>query len=189
MTDRTYISCDPGASGAIAWSNRQGVHVEPMPETRRGCIDVVKKIIEWNASPGRPGDIVAYVEKITGWIPDGGASQMFEFGKSVERVSCILETLGIRIIEITPQAWQKNLALGKSERLRATPDMDAEQKKRVKTYNAGCKREWKNKLKSEAERRFPNCKVTLKTADALLLLDVAIQLESGRATQQALPIQ
>jgi hypothetical protein len=33
------------------------------------------------------------------------------------------------------------------------------------------KSEWKNKLKAEAQRRFPDLKVTLKTADALLILE------------------
>lgn len=180
MTSRTYIAVDPGASGAIVWSNRIGIHVEPMPDTRRGCIDIIRRVIKEEAEHGCEGGAVAYVEKITGWIPDGGASQMFEFGKSVERVSCILETLGIRIIEITPQAWQKSLALGKSERMKASPGMTDEQKRAVKTHNAGVKREWKRKLQAEAERRFPQQKVTLKTCDALLILDVAIKSESGR---------
>lgn len=157
-----------------------------MPETRRGCIDLIVQAMEDYLGPE---PIVAYVEKITGWIPDGGASQMFEFGKSVERVSCILETLGIRIIEITPQAWQKALGLGKADRMKAAPGASDAEKKAIKTYNSSCKRDWKNKLKAEAERRFPGQKITLKTSDALLILDVAIQLERGKpATQEALPL-
>jgi hypothetical protein len=176
VTDRTYIAVDPGASGAIAWADREGGGVVPMPETRRGCIEAIRRILKLSVS----GDPVAYVEKISGFIPDGGASQMFEFGKSVERVSCILETLGVRIIEITPQAWQKTLSLGKAERMKALPGMSDEQKKAVKTHNSGVKRDWKRKLQAEAERRFPGQRVTLKTCDALLLLDVAIKNESGR---------
>ena len=33
------------------------------------------------------------------------------------------------------------------------------------------KSEWKNKLKAEAQRRFPQLNVTLKTADALLIIE------------------
>lgn len=179
-TSRTFIAIDPGASGAIAWSNRAGTCVEPMPDTRRGCIDVIRGIIRAEAPIGTDGEMVAYVEKITGFIPDGGASMMFQFGAAVERVGCILETLGIRIIEITPQAWQKALGLGTKGLERAEPGMPPEEKKLLKARNAILKRDWKNKLKAEAERRFPSERVTLKTADALLILDVAIQMEAGK---------
>jgi hypothetical protein len=36
--------------------------------------------------------------------------------------------------------------------------------------------EWKRKLKEEAQRLFPNMDVTLKTADALLILEYAIRM-------------
>jgi hypothetical protein len=57
---------------------------------------------------------------------------------------------------ITPQKWQKQLNLGKSE---------------------GDKPEWKRKLKGHAQRTYPDLTVTLKTADALLILEAARQLE------------
>ena len=187
MTSRTFIACDPGASGGIVWSNRSGVHVIPMPETRRGCIDAIKDIREQHETLECEGEPVAYIEKINGFIPDGGASQMFQFGASVERVGCILETLGVRLVEMTPQAWQKALGLGTKGLEKAKPGMSPAEKSLLKARNQIIKREWKQKLKSEAERRFPGVKITLKTADALLLLDVAIQLESNRApTQQPL---
>lgn len=186
MTSRTFIAVDPGASGGIVWSNRQGVHVSPMPDTRRGCIDVIKCILGQDSSV-IPESPVAYIEKIHGYIPDGGASQMFQFGASVERVGCILETLGVRLVEMTPQAWQKALGLGTKGLEKAKPGMNPAEKSLLKARNQIIKRDWKSKLKSEAERRFPGIKITLKTADALLLLDVAIQLESNRQpTQQPL---
>ena len=151
----------------------------PMPDTRRGVIDAVKLILEENATGGSDGAPVAYIEKITGFIPDGGASQMFEFGRSVERVGCIVEALGIRIIEVTPQVWQKSLSLGGKGLLRATPEMTPGERKGIKSRNALLKRQWKSKLKGEAERRFPMCNVTLKTCDALLILDYGISQERG----------
>lgn len=187
MTSRTFIAIDPGCSGAIAWSDRTGVHVVPMPETRRGCIDAVQEIIKSEAVHGSDGEMIAYMEKVSSYIPGGGASMMFEYGRNVERIGCVLECKGIRIIEIIPRNWQKVLGLGKSERIKATEDMGFIEKKNVTDWNAKAKRDWKNKLKSEAERRFPNQRVTLKTCDALLLLDVAIQLEGNRTpTQQSL---
>ena len=105
---------------------------------------------------------------------------MFEFGKSVERVGCVLETLGCPIIEIAPQAWQKLLGLGKSDRKQVPKEATAEEKKAIKAFNAGATREWKRKLLEEAQRRNPNLKVTLKNCDALLILEAAKQLESAK---------
>lgn len=178
MTSRTFIGIDPGAAGAVAWSDRTGVHVYPMPDTRGDCITLIKGIVDSWMNLGNSNEpMVAYIEKITGFIPDGGASQMFEFGKNVERMGCICETLGIRLIEITPQAWQKCLGLGTSDRMRPKKDSTDEERKAIKVHNAAAKRDWKNKLKENAQRRFPDQKVTLKTCDALLILDVGIKME------------
>jgi hypothetical protein len=62
-----------------------------------------------------------------------------------------LSGLYIRTELITPQKWQKKLGLGTSKGLTPT--------------------QWKNKLKAEAQRLFPDIRVTLKTADALLILE------------------
>lgn len=166
------IAIDPGASGAIAWCRNDGsdVHVVPMPETRRDTIDVIKQAC------GEPDwQTVCYHEKINPFIPDGGASMMFNFGASVERCGCIIETLNVRLIEIPPKSWQKELGLGGSYRIKVPKKGEAtpEEIKAAKAHNAKAKGEWKNKLKEEAQRRFPTLKVTLKTCDALLILDVA----------------
>lgn len=188
MTDRTYVVADPGASGAIAWSNRHGAFVEPMPVTRRDAIELIDKALYDAVKP------VAYIEKVAPFIPDGGASQMFQYGRMVERIGCILELRGVRLIEVTPQNWQKELNLGKSDRIappRMPPKMPKPQQivwreqnklaiKSAKAHNQKAKRDWKNKLKDEAQRRFPKLSVTLKTCDALLLLDAAIKLEGEK---------
>lgn len=177
MTSRTFIAVDPGASGGIAWSNRRGVQVVSMPDTRRGCIDAIQQIVKEEAELGCEGAPVAYMEKVAPFIPGGGASAMFVFGRNVERIGCVLECRGIRIVEIIPRSWQKALGLGNSDRVKITKGMSAAEVKSAKTHNDQAKRDWKNKLKAEAERRFPQIKVTLKNCDALLLLDVAIQTE------------
>lgn len=186
MTERTYISVDPG--GAFAWSNRLGVFAITMPDTRRDMIDLVKRIKSEHEGSVEP---VAYMEKVVPYIPDAGGSMMFQYGRNVERPGCILETLDVRTIEISPQAWQKELNLGKSERIQG-PRMPLKltrgqkmawrvkhkgELETVRAYNAKAKREWKSKLKSEAQRRFPQMRVTLFTCDALLILEVAIKLE------------
>ena len=185
LTQRTFISADPGGAGAVAWSNRLGQFVQPMPETRRGVIDLIKEILHDADNP------IAYVEKGSHYIPAAGASTMFTYGSNVERIGCILETLDVRLIEITPQKWQKILGLGISDRIappRMPPGFDSKQKamwrsqnfdalESAANHNAQAKRDWKAKLKAEAERRFPHLKVTFKTADALLILEAAIEIE------------
>jgi hypothetical protein len=56
---------------------------------------------------------------------------------------------------VRPQEWQKTNAVGTKGKQTTT--------------------EWKNKLKSEAQRRFPLNTITLKTADAFCLLAHARQ--------------
>ena len=177
MTSRTFIGVDPGSSGGIAWSNRSGVFVVAMPETRRGCIDTIDTILQQSKQDGCSIDPIAYMEKVAPFIPGGGASSMFIFGRNVERVGCVLECKGVRIVEIIPRSWQKALGLGNSDRVKITKDMSPTEVKSAKAHNDIAKRQWKSKLKEEAERRFPKIKVTLKNCDALLLLDVAIQTE------------
>lgn len=54
---------------------------------------------------------------------------------------------------VTPQRWQKGMSVG---------------------VRAGLERaDWKRKLKAQAERLFPGQRVTLATADALLILEWA----------------
>ena len=62
-----------------------------------------------------------------------------------------LYALGVKTVKVTPQKWQKYYSntLGKSTGL--------------------SKNEWKNKLKGLAQQMFPHLKVTLNTADAILI--------------------
>ena len=50
----------------------------------------------------------------------------------------------------------------------------------IKANNDKAKRNWKNDLRDEAKRRFPQLKVSLKISDCLLILDAAIKIESGK---------
>jgi hypothetical protein len=86
---------------------------------------------------------------------------MFKFGMGYGVIRGALIALGWRIIEVTPQAWQKHFSLGTKASC-ASPG------------------EWKNKLKAEAQRRFPDQDVTLKTADALLILDYAVAKDGAQ---------
>ena len=62
----------------------------------------------------------------------------------------VLIALGVPFEEVTPKRWQR--ALGIAPRGRTETKV-----------------QWKSRLKDFAQRRFPDIKVTLATADALLL--------------------
>lgn len=109
------------------------------------------------------GDVVAAVEKVTGYVgrrrpkrgeqeTDSGGdpgSAMFTFGTSYGMARMALCAAGVRRVLVPAATWQA--AIGVQKR-------------------AGRKKqEWKNSLKDMAQSLFPEIKVTLATADALLI--------------------
>lgn len=153
------IAIDPGANGGIAvWHEdvNRLVRCFPMPDTEGDIVDAFDFVFsEFHPCPAK-----AYIEKVGGYCGGKGntGSSMFPFGQNYGFLRCSIMTRHIPLIEVTPQRWQKALGLGTRDR-----DIDP----------AAAKREWKNKLKAEAQRRFPGETVTLKTADALLILEAA----------------
>lgn len=187
---KSIIAIDPGASGAIAWHNP---HIQksgwsPMPVSRKEHINLFNLVMGF--MPVRP---VVYVEKVNPFN-EGNAHAMFTFGVTAERPVAILEAMGCQIVEVTPQAWQKAMGLGTAERpkpLAMPRGLSATAKKQWKADNAvelalrkkeraSAGRDWKNKLKEHAQVLFPQFKVTLANADALLILHYAQQQEGGQ---------
>ena len=147
-----FISIDPGASGGIAGIDSEGiVGCQSMPDTEG---DIVALLTGFAAKGVR----LAVIEDVGGYCGSGQpGSAMWKFGFNCGflRGSCM--ALGFRVELVKPQKWQKHFGLGT-----------------VKSN--GGKTAWKNRLKGEAQRRFPNVDVTLKTADSLLILDYARNL-------------
>ena len=128
-----------------------------MPDTFGDIIDLLRSIYAPHPNA------VCYLEKVSGFAGKGRpGAHMFKFGEGFGFLQGVIMSASIKLVLVRPQEWQKFFSLGTA---------------------AACtgKREWKNKLKAEAQRRYPRLDVTLKTADALLLLDYAIAKEDGRA--------
>jgi hypothetical protein len=155
---KTIIAIDPGKSGGIAVIYPNGRTVaDPMPETEEDLVNYLRSIDSECSLESYA--LHAYVEKVGGFVGKGQpGSAMFKFGFGAGVIEGALRALRIRTIYVRPQEWQKTFSLGTA---------------------AGCakKTEWKNKLKAEAQRRFPSLKVTLSTADALLILEHARKAE------------
>lgn len=158
---KMIIAIDPGASGGIAIQHPNGDEtVDAMPATEADVVGLLREAIEAGRMEG-VDDVVAYVEQVGGFIKGSPApgSAMFNFGRNVGVIHGALLSIRVRIVEVRPQAWQKAIGAGQSA-----------------TYG----KTWKAHLKSVAQQRYPRLKPTLKTADALLILEYGAMREAGR---------
>ncbi len=148
-----FMGIDPGASGGIAVVHDGIVEAASMPKTER---DVWEWINRWS-SP----EMFAVIEKVGGFIgvPHPG-SAMFKFGMSCGGLRMALTAAGVPYEDVTPQKWQKALGIPV----------------RKKTESKG---DHKNVLKAAAQRIFPKEKITLATADALLLVEYCRRKRTG----------
>ena len=138
---------DPGASGGLAI--------------------LVKKpagaVIELHPIPADPAELanlipfgsVIFIEKVPPFvgriIPSSAA---FKLGKSCGWLEGWAAGRQHRVILVSPQTWQAGLGIAKGKLMQG---------------------QWKSALKAEASRRYPGQDgLTLKTSDALLILDYAL---------------
>jgi hypothetical protein len=155
-----YLGIDPGKNGGIALVNYRGkvIHLVSMPETL-GDLDEALKTCSEFAIDGHT--ISGALEKVGGYIGKGQpGSAMFNFGKGVGHLQALLYAHEIPYEEITPQKWQK--AIGVSS------------KKEKETGT-----QWKNRLRGVAQKLFPRQKITLATADALLIAEYLRRKHEG----------
>ena len=142
------IAIDPGKSGGFAFVDRYSdVAAEAMPDTEG---DIITELADMTYSS--ESEKVCIMEVVSGYIgaPQPG-SAMFKFGENYGFLKGVIMSNGFKLHLVRPQEWQKGLGLGNSRGMKKTA--------------------WKNKLKAEAQRLYPHLKVTMKTADALLILE------------------
>ena len=152
---RTMVAIDPGLSGGLAVSGPgTGVYCYPMPETQGDLLALVREIRDAAVAEGR--ELVCVLEEVSGFAGKAQpGSAMFRFGEHFGFIKGIIQALEVRLVLVRPQVWQKGFGLGTASA-------------------CGSKTIWKNKLKAETQRRFPHLNVTLKTADALLILEYGL---------------
>lgn len=156
-----FIGIDPGKSGGICflYEGRSNNHIraEPMPATERDTWLLFKNVTDNFQS------CFAAIEKVHA-MPGQGVTSMFTFGQNYGFLRACLIAADIPFIEVTPIRWMKALGL-----MTGKPN----NKKRSKVS------EWKNHLKNFAQNLHPKEKVTLKTADAILVAEYCWR-ERGR---------
>ena len=141
------LAVDPGVKGGFAWCDwLTGPQVAKMPQTDA---DTIHALRDHFAEGRRHLAMELPARNIFG----AGAAQLATLHRNVGFLIGASMAIGYSIELIPPQRWQKTLHLKKA------PGTE--------------KRVWKNRLKDEAQRRFPTIRVTLDTADALLILSAA----------------
>lgn len=144
MSRTIKIAIDPGASGAVAVKYPDGqVAVHPF-DCESGAVSDMEAILAYDDTCA----FHAVLERVHA-MPSQGVSSTFKFGTNYGFWRGVLQALRIPFREETPQQWQRGLYIGKCE-----------------------KSERKKRLKQLAVERYPQLgnQVTLKTADALLML-------------------
>lgn len=144
-----FIGIDPGVNGGICFESPNGiVSAHGCPATLKDMVDLIKE------QPNYNGDYLAVIENVHS-MPGQGVASTFKFGKNFGEWLAILASLGIPYVEISPQKWQKHFSGMPTKK-------KGEKASKFKTRR-------KNHLKHLAQQRHPDLKVTLKTADAILL--------------------
>ena len=148
----SFIGIDPGKGGAIAVISGSEAFATDFKDS---CIAlVIEEQVSLLRSQGHT--IKACIEAVHSF-PGQGVASSFAFGKAYGEALGALDALFVPYFTVSPQKWQKTL-----------PAMP-----KKKDGAAAHKRA----LKMEAQRRFPQCKPTLKTCDALLIAEYARRIE------------
>jgi hypothetical protein len=158
------LAIDPGASGGLAvLSPAGGVSARKMPETDDELLGYFSEL--QLVADSRGWRRVAVMEaqagfsfqrkRLDGTVEQGGTSagSMFSFGDGYGFIRGALLACNWRLELVRPLKWQKALSVG--------------------ARGGRTRTEWKNMLKEMAARLYPQLKVTLAVADALLLLEYA----------------
>lgn len=148
------IAIDPGASGGIAWrclSDGQTLCC-PMPKAWTDLYPLISQAYNLHE-----GGVLAIVEDVPKFVAgmQTSAAGMAKLHQNYGYILGTLDALGYKVKTIRPQEWQKQIGAGDK-----------------KSYGT----RWKAHLKELAARRFPELgkAVTLKTADALLILSTQL---------------
>ena len=145
IKEKAVAGIDPGNAGGIAIIEGNNLYTFKMPDTYADIYETLKGLQEdFNI-------VIAFLERVGTGVPGQSSKATATFARHNGHLEMALYALGIQTEEVTPQKWQKFYSnqIGSSKGLTKT--------------------EWKNKLKGLAQRLYPRTKVTLNTADAILL--------------------
>ena len=139
----TLLAIDLGKSGGIAYTDTDGsVHAVAMPDTVADVERLLRTLV--------CVDTTCFIEEIPMYRGKMNLRSTAVLFRNFGQIEGVLASLKCRVEYLKPDWWQKALRLGKS---------------------ADHGDRWKAHLKGRAQALFPRVDVTLKTADALLILE------------------
>jgi hypothetical protein len=143
-TEATIIGIDPGASGGIAILCGDNVTTHKLAEMTEQ--DTWRLLAEHEPA-------TVYLERVHAG-PNMASSAAFKFGCGYGTLKASAIAAGLRLVEVTPQVWQRKLGL---------PKIGG-------GYGANDK-EKKLRNKTAAQQLFPSLRITNYIADALLIAE------------------
>lgn len=148
---KIIIGCDPGKAGAYAILDQDGQVID-VQKAFEAPLDIYHYFCNAKKMAEEAGNIiVAYLELVRA-RPGDSASSMFTFGQGFGHLQMALLASGIRTIEVPPAKWMRAVGVPS--------------KAKDETHT-----QYKNRLKAKAQQLFPDQKVTLANADALLIAE------------------
>ena len=165
MSTQNYIAIDPGVGGGIAYVDTDGsVHALPMPTTLHDLQEQISILCTQyddygGGCNGKPvaAEPTVFLEELPKFAGKMSGSSMATMFRNYGRIEGILAAYGARIEYLPPKKWQQALGLGEK-----------------KTHG----NRWKAHLKGRAQALYPQLSVTLKTADALLILEAGLKMKT-----------
>lgn len=144
---KCVIGIDPGAAGGIAvWTEGNLTKVYKMP---KNITDLRQLIQHFKAIH----TTIVFMEKVQlrpdDMITPGKAFRIQSMLRSYQKLKDMVEVEDVPLIEVHPMTWQSYLNL------------------RIKREE---KKDRKNRYKAAAQNYYPECNVTLWSADALLVM-------------------
>lgn len=146
------IAIDPGVAGGWAFTAEHGaIECCRMPETDGDILTGLRNLYA-------VGHREIRMELPAKAIFGAGHSSLAVLHRNVGFIQGVAMAIGFSLLLVQPKAWQKVIGISKRP--------GEEQRK------------WKNRLKDEAQRRFPGLHITLSTADAVLILAAGLAAQN-----------
>lgn len=141
---KSILCIDPGKNGAVAVKYLNGVVTYDCPETQKEMYELINEIVHG----AEQDELYAYIEKVH-CMPKQGVCSVWSFACNFASWQMALISCLVPFEEVTPQQWMKKFG-----------NLPKEKKDR------------KLAIKDAMQKKFPELKITLKTADALAMLSV-----------------
>tara|TARA_Y100000310_G_C20625140_1_gene785423 strand:- start:1088 stop:1573 length:486 start_codon:yes stop_codon:yes gene_type:complete len=148
---KIYVGIDPGKSGGICVIEDKFIKAYPCPENIQDMALMFAMCISVNETK----TVVAYIEKV--WArPHDAKGSIWKFAENYGTWLGIAGAYEIDLQKVSPQAWMKYIEV---------PKLDKPRRKRY--------------LRDKARSMYPSLKkVTLKTADAILIATYAKETDN-----------